>query len=272
MLMLWPSPGDEVDPVATYALDARPAPADRPWLLVNMIGTVDGAATDAGGLSGGLGGQADKLVFSAVRAVADVIVAGSTTVVAEDYGPPRPSAQVEHQRLARGQAAAPRIAVVSASLHIDPGKRLFQEAPHAARPVILTVARADADRRRALEAVADMLVVGDDRVDWRRALEVLRSSLGAGVVLAEGGPSTIGQLVAHDLVDEMCLTVAPALAGGPAPRIAQAPSGTGLVPLDLDRVLTADGYLFLRYVRDRTVDRRPRSRRNPPAGPASTYG
>lgn len=252
MRMVWPDSRD-VDPVATYADDARPAPPDRPWVLANMIASADGSAADASGLSGGLGGPADAAVFSAIRGVADVVVAGAATVVAEDYGPARPPAAVRERRQARGQAPAPRIAVLTAQLSIDPGQRLFREASPDSRPLVLTVVAADAERRRALEAVADVHTVGETNVDWRAALDVLHAVTGAGVVLCEGGPRTIGQLVAHDLLDELCLTVAPSLVGGDGPRIAEASAPAGERPLALDRLLVADDHLFLRYLRQRVV-------------------
>jgi riboflavin biosynthesis pyrimidine reductase len=254
MRILWPTPSegddDDVDPVAVVAAEARPSPPERPWVLANMIASADGSATDAGGRSGGLGGPADTAVFGAVRAVADVVVAGSATVITEDYGPSRPPARVRDQRVARGQAPAPRIAVTSASLTIEPTRRLFAEAAPDARPLVLTVAAADPARRRALEAVADVHVVGDEQVDWARAFALLHADLGARVVLCEGGPSTIGQLVADDLLDELCLTIAPVLVAGDGPRIARAAP----VPdrgLSLARVLAADDHLFVRYLRAR---------------------
>jgi riboflavin biosynthesis pyrimidine reductase len=252
MRMLWPPAGaiDAVDPLAVYAADSRPAPPGRPWVMVNMIASADGSATDAGGVSGDLGGPGDKAVFAAVRAVADVIVAGAGTVVAEDYGPSRPSPEVVRQRLARGQAPRPRIAVVSASLRLEPERRLFTESPADARPIVLTTATADPARRRALEAVADVHSAGDATVDWRGALDVLAAVAAARVVLCEGGPRVVAQLVALDLIDELCLTLAPVLVAGPGPRIAHGPE----VPprrLGLHRVLADDGHLFLRYVRSR---------------------
>jgi riboflavin biosynthesis pyrimidine reductase len=240
---------DAVDPLASYAADPRPAPADRPWVMVNMVASADGSATGAAGVSGDLGSPGDKAVFAAVRSVADVIVAGAATVVAEDYGPSRPSPAVTRRRLARGQAARPRVAVVSASLRLDPDRRLFTEPSPDARPIVLTTANADPARRRALDAVADVHTAGDAAVDWRRALDVLAVAAGARVVLCEGGPRVVAQLVALDLVDELCLTVAPVLVAGPGPRIAHAPEPSPARRLTLDRVLTEDGYLFLRYVR-----------------------
>lgn len=253
MQALWPVPrpadrDGDLDPVAVYAADARPRPPGRPWVLVNMIASADGSAVDGAGRSGGLGGPADRAVLAALRGVADVIVAGAGTVIAEDYGPSRPTERVRRLRLDRGQAPAPRIAVVTASLGIDPAHRLFREATPEARPLVLTVARADPRRRRALEAVADVVVAGEDRLDWHRALATLASTTGASAVLCEGGPATVAQLVEHDLVDELCLTVAPRLQGGPGPRITQGAPAAARA-LRLARVLVDDDFLFLRYLR-----------------------
>ena len=58
-----------------------------PWLRVNMVTTVDGAATGETGTSGSINNAADKQVFDHLRATADVIVVGAGTARAEGYGP-----------------------------------------------------------------------------------------------------------------------------------------------------------------------------------------
>ena len=60
---------------------------DGPWLRVNMVSTVDGAAQGPDGLSGSINNDADKAVFDALRVDADVLVVGAGTVRAEGYGP-----------------------------------------------------------------------------------------------------------------------------------------------------------------------------------------
>lgn len=235
----------EVDPVALYAGDRRPPPPGRPWVMVNMVASLDGA-TMVDGVSGPLGGPADKEVFAAIRAVADVILVGAGTVRAEGYGPPRPSPTQRARRRARGQAAAPRLAVCSASLGLDPGAPLFAAAEE--RPVVITVSVVDDGRRAALGRVADLVVAGETRVDMSRAVAALGAT-GARVVLAEGGPSLNGQLVSAGLVDELCLTLSPLLAGGRSARIAVGDPPCRPVGLILDRLLEAHGMLFARYVR-----------------------
>ena len=245
--MLWPTPKADVDPAPLYAEADRGPIGERPWVLVNMISSVDGSAAGPDGRSGSLGGVADRQVFAAIRAVADVVLAGATTVRQEGYGPAQVSPELQAQRIARGQAPRPRIAVVSASLRLDPSLRLFHDED-ALRPLVVTAASADPEARRRLEPVADIVLAGEQTLDWAMALAALRTVTGANVAVVEGGPMVNGQLFARDLVDELCLTVAPALAGGPAGRIAQATEPATLRPLTLAHVLTDEGHLLLRYV------------------------
>jgi riboflavin biosynthesis pyrimidine reductase len=116
------------------------------------------------------------------------------------------------------------------------------------RPLVVTVASAAAaDRARAAE-VADVIVSGEADVDLAQAVSAL-AGRGHTNVLAEGGPGIAAQLAAAGLIDEVCLTVAPMLAAGNGPRILEGAALTTLARLDLERVLEADGYLFLRYSR-----------------------
>ena len=62
MRKLLPEPADEVDLAGLYADVERRRPPDRPWVLVNMVATADGA-TAVDGRSGPLGGAPDRQVF-----------------------------------------------------------------------------------------------------------------------------------------------------------------------------------------------------------------
>lgn len=246
----------DVDPADVYGADRRRPVGDRPWVLANMVASIDGAATDPTGRSAGLGGPADLRVFSALRAVADIVLAGAGTVRTERYGPARMLPSQEDARRSRGQSPRPRIAVVTRSLALDLDLPLFRDASDEYRPIVITttagldrVRSGGATAARDLAMVAEIVVAGDQSVDWATALRALRTTARAGVVLVEGGPTTLPQLVAADLVDELCLTISPQLVGGDGPRIL---SGLGIdAPrhLTLDRVLLEDDYLFLRYLR-----------------------
>lgn len=246
MEQIFPSPVDNVDVRALYSADERTSSAGRPWVMCNMIASADGGIS-VDGVSGGLGGPGDKAVFGALRAIPDVIVVASGTVIAENYRKPQTPEDVQAQRVARGQTARPRLAIVTRSLSIDPAHRVFDPE---ARPLIITTADADPTARAALEEVADIVVAGDRSVDLTDALGSLHR-LGADIVLLEGGPTLNGAFVDHDLIDELCLSVSPMLLGGESPRIVARSSNTAPLPLRLDRTLHDDGALFHRYLRSR---------------------
>ena len=242
---LFPIPSPVDDPMAAVAAEPRPAPDDRPWVLANMVGTIDGG-TAVGGVSGPLGGPSDRKVFAALRAVADVILAGAATVSAERDRVPAPPAVVRERRLEEGRAERPLIAVVTGSLSLRPDLPLFDDADY--RPLILTTASAPVDARQALAEVAEIVEVGTERVDLGRAHAVL-AERGHRTVLSEGGPSLNGQLVAADLVDEWNLTVSPMLAAGDSARPAHGPEVPDPRRLALDRLWMGDDLLFGRWIR-----------------------
>ena len=191
-----------------------------------MIASVDGA-TAVDGLSGGLGGPADRKVFAALRSLADVVLVAAGTVRAETYGP----------------AKVP-IAVVSGSLSLDWTTPFFTAASH--RPIVVTSKQAPPAALEQATAAADVMIAGDAEVDLRDAVRQL-GERGFGHVLAEGGPSLNGALAAADLLDELCLTVAPYVVSGNAKRMV---TGPPLVPppgMNLHTACEEDGYLFLRY-------------------------
>ena len=103
---------------ALAALYAYPdiAPGAAPWLRASMVASVDGAAS-LGGRSGGLSGDADRLVFSVLRSLADVILVGAGTARAEGYRPVRDGEVWASLRA--GRAPVPPIAVVTGKLDLD---------------------------------------------------------------------------------------------------------------------------------------------------------
>lgn len=247
MRRLWPEPGAVDDVHAMVAAAARPAPPGRPWLLVNMITSLDGAVT-VDDRSGGLARPADKTMFSALRAVGDVVLAGAGTVRAEGYGPPRPSAATRTARAERGQQPAPRLGIVTRSLALDLDSPLFTEAE--APPYVLTCAAAPRDLVAATSVVAEVVVAGEESVDLAAALATL-SDRGERTITCEGGPHLNADLVAADLIDEWALTLSPLLVGGDALRAIAGPPGVAPRELALDWVLEGDGLLLTRWLRAR---------------------
>lgn len=246
MRRLHPGPPADVTPLEAYA--DPPVAAGRPGVRLNFVASLDGAIT-IDGRSGGLAGDADRRAFRAMRAHADVILVGAGTARAEDYGPPRLPDDHVAARLARGAPALPRLAVVTHSLALDWGARMFAGAGEGARPLVVTHAGAPADARARAGAVADLVVAGDSSVDLGAALRAL-GERGVESVLCEGGPALSAGLAAAGLVDELCLTVSPRLVGGDARRLLDGPPTDGRAgAMRLHAVLEEDGFLFLRHRR-----------------------
>ena len=238
---LWPRAGGPLDAEALIALYPR---AGAPLLRVNFVSSIDGAVT-LDGVSGGLSGPGDKLIFGTLRMLCDALVVAAGTVRTEGYDALRLDAESRAWRGAHGLPEFPLMVVVSRSLDLDPAQEVFSDAP--VRPVVITHAGADPGRRTAIERVADVIAVGDGAVDLPAALAALHDR-GATQVLCEGGPHLLGALTAADLVDELCLTMSPLLAGGDAGRISAGPPGAPRA-MALRHVLAEDDMLFLRYAR-----------------------
>lgn len=239
MRALLPEPRADVDLEAAYAV-----PPDLPFhVRTSFISSADGAVT-LDGRSGGLGNAADKAIFGLGRDLADVILVGAGTARAEAYGASRPRGERLARRRRHGQPDAPVMALVSERLALDVDGDLFPaDEP---RTVVLTSAASPADRRVRLAEHADVVVCGDASVDLAAGLAALRER-GLRRVHCEGGARLFAGMLAADLVDELCLTLAPLLTGPGADRIVTgAPMPTPAYGT-LRHVLEDEGYLYLRY-------------------------
>ena len=114
-----------------------------------------------------------------------------------------------------------------------------------ARTIVITCAGADPKRLAAAEQAATVIIAGDDRVEPAKALQAL-AGLGYRVVLCEGGPRWLGELVAADRLDELCLSISPMM-GGDALPVSVAPPGADIAQFSLKSTMVADDTLFLRY-------------------------
>ena len=224
MRQLLPFPCDPVDLAGLYG--DLPLAGTRPAVRLNMIASIDGA-TSVAGLSGGLGGPADQALFAVLRSQADVVLVAAGTVRAERYGPSKTP-----------------VAVISRSCRLDWDSPFFTAA--IASPIVITVAEAPALERKKAADLADVIIAGEQDVDLAAALGAL-SERGYARVLAEGGPSLNGQLAAAGLLDELCLTISPLLAGAEAKRILAGPALAAGPGWRLRSLCEQDGFLFLRY-------------------------
>jgi riboflavin biosynthesis pyrimidine reductase len=210
-------------------------------LRADFISTLDGVI-EVDGRSGPLGGAVDRAAFMAMRAVCDAVLIGAGTVRAENYGQVKLDAGARSRRCERGQREVPRLAIVSARADLRPEARVFAVPGET----ILLTSEWGLGRHPDLKEVADVVTCGDDRVDLgiaRRELE----RRGLRRVCCEGGPTLLRSLLGVGLVDELCLTFTPLVAGSTHRHL----TGEGLLPViapfRLAALLEGDGMLLTRY-------------------------
>jgi riboflavin biosynthesis pyrimidine reductase len=215
---LLPSPAGGLTAEDLAAEVPAPAPADRPFVLLNMISTADGRATIEG-RTAPIANRADYELFHALRARCDAVMVGAETIRVEGYGP--------MEQLA---------VVVSRRVELPTESGLLAAAGN--RVVIVTPSDATLPT-----TAADVEYIRE--ADLGAALQTLRERYGVESIDCEGGPGLNGTLIPAGLVDELHLVLAPKLAGGRDPLTIY--SGPGPLDLSLISLHEAGGYLFARY-------------------------
>ncbi|MEN9693228.1 MAG: hypothetical protein RLZZ330_872 [Actinomycetota bacterium] len=161
-----------------------------------MIQNSNGGWVDSSSGSRGLSNHDDLQWLLAHRYVADAVLVGSTTAIAENYKPISPGAEIMNWRKGHGLKENPSLVVVSASLVNV--KKLLDFADY----VITTK-----DIATQIDE-PKLIASGDSQVDLRIAVEKL-NEMGLIRISCEGGPKLLEQLIKMDLVDQFVLTRSP---------------------------------------------------------------
>lgn len=161
-----------------------------PWVRWGMVASANGSVAGPDGKSGSLGTLADQLAFTALRAVADVIVVGAGTARTENYGPVQPPPG----------AGTPAALVVLTRTGDLPPRLLDDAAVWAACPpdrYSCVANRLGACRVISTTGPGDLVAQLNARGFWQ--------------VLCEGGPSVWARWAS--VCHELCATIAPTLVG-----------------------------------------------------------
>ncbi len=239
--------------------------SDRPTIVANFVSTIDGVV--AFGTDGSSGGsevsgfhEPDRFVMGMLRAMADVVLIGAGTAraasdhewTARHVHPPSARRYAEWRQGLGIARAQPTTVVVTASGEIAPDHPGLS-APDV--PVVLVTTSAGASRLKTFAAGSNVRVEVAPNGDWipPHALIETLDRLGARLVVCEGGPHLIADLLSADLLDELFLTLAPQLAGRDpiTPRLSlvegAAFSVAGAPWAELRSARRSADHLFLRY-------------------------
>jgi riboflavin-specific deaminase-like protein len=214
MQRLLPDPGPTTVEQQLSGLDLIDlAYTDRPYVVVNFAVTLDGRAAIEG-RSGPIGSPTDSEMLQLLRTRVDAVMIGAGTMRAERYGRIVSDLALRERRERIGLAHDPLAVIVSGRLDLPWDASLFADG--GGQVLIFTTADAEPP---PTETPLQVIRHDGPGVDLLETLRYLRQERGIRGLLCEGGPGLHSELQSLELVDEMFVTLAPKLAGGPEPRM-----------------------------------------------------
>jgi 2,5-diamino-6-(ribosylamino)-4(3H)-pyrimidinone 5'-phosphate reductase len=225
-------------------------PADRPYVVTNMVMSADGKVT-VEGTERGLGSPTDQRLMRELRAAVDMVLNGASTLRKSGTSSRVSNEALVAKRVADDRSPNPVASVLSASGDLPLDKLFFHGEDFEA--LVYLADSAPDDRREAIEATGRAVVTVPAADPVPAMLRHMREHVGARALLVEGGPTINGSLLAADAIDEYFLTLGPVLVSGDAPltpvEAKRAPSLDQLAQLELisARHNPETSELYLRY-------------------------
>jgi 2,5-diamino-6-(ribosylamino)-4(3H)-pyrimidinone 5'-phosphate reductase len=192
-------------------LDLPEPPSHRPYVLINMVMSVDGKVV-IGDTERGLGSKTDQRLMRELRVNADIVLNGASTLRASGTSSRLGDAGLEDLRERRGMTRCPVAAVISRSGNLPLDRAFFTARDFEA--VVYLSSSASRERREAAVATGRTVyeVAGGEEIP--AMLRHMRRELDCRVLLVEGGPTVNAQLFAFDAADEFFLTIGALVVGG----------------------------------------------------------
>lgn len=240
----------------------------RPYVIGNFVTTLDGVVSylipgQSGGAISGFN-EGDRFIMGLLRASADAVIVGSGTVhdvspahlwIAKSIYPKVTELYAHYRQDSLGKPKYPLVVVVSGTGKVDFGRAIFR-TPDV--PVLIITSEDGGERlaaagtRSGYSAEMRALKGEGTRIPASRILALLWSEFGIRLLLHEGGPTLFGEFLAHRLVDELFLTLAPQIAGRTSSKLRPSLAAVEFLPdtaswLGLLSAKQRGDHLYLRY-------------------------
>lgn len=190
-----------------------------PFVFSNFAMTADGKIAFASKNFAPFGSEHDREHMMELRATADAVICGATTVDVTETILGTGGDKYRRQRLKNGLAEFPLRVIASGSGSIDLNSKIFKK--RFSPIIVLTTERISKAKLASLRGVAEVEIFGKDKINFHAAFRWLREKWKIKKLLCEGGGALHGALIRADLLDELHLTICPTIFGGKnAPTIA----------------------------------------------------
>ena len=224
----------------------------------NFVSSIDGVVTLGSKPSAGsvISGKdpGDRFLMGLLRACADAVVLGAGTLRATPghlWTPahvyPGLATEFIALRSALGRTAEPVLVLLTASGELDFGHPALKRGA-----IVMTTSAGAMKIGGRLPATCELVVLGKGKsINIGKAVSDMRDRR-LDVLLSEGGPHLMGQLIGEGLLDEAFLTVSPVVAGRAKEKRLGMVEGIELLPEKgaWSKLLSArqhGDHLFLRY-------------------------
>ena len=182
---------------------------NRPYVTVKTATSLDGKTALASGDSKWITGEQARADVQRLRARSCAILTGIETVLKDD---PQLTVRIPNEELGvRNDIEQPVRVVLDTNLRIPAEARVLRQA---GKTIICTCNKNIDDKLTSEKQKVEFQQTSkkDNRVDLSNVIQIL-TRLEINEVLVEAGPILVGNLLEHQLVDEMVMYIAPHVLG-----------------------------------------------------------
>ncbi|MDF2955774.1 2,5-diamino-6-(ribosylamino)-4(3H)-pyrimidinone 5'-phosphate reductase [Candidatus Alkanophaga liquidiphilum] len=184
----------------------------KPFVFINAAMSADGKISTCERRQVRISGAKDLERVDSLRASSDAVLVGIGTVLADD---PSLTVKAERRRAERKKAGKdenPLRVVADSRARTPLNAEILNKG--AGRRLVAVSKRAPAERVKALQKKADVVVCGAEKVDLAVLLRTLRQRYGVRRLMVEGGATLNWSLLSQGLVDELYVFVGNMIIGG----------------------------------------------------------